>query len=285
MRLLSDDSLIRKHISTQRSRTDVLSRDDEIFSSNCHDRDVRANVEQCHQGRLDPIDFSASFNARLQNEIGIPIAAGINLPDANTGSVTYGGVPFFIPTNDPSGNNYWNAAFASGPDPRTLTITTSVFDAVQVNSLINTYAGVAGSSLAYIEFIGTGGASYTYNLVGGVDIRDFNNDGFVNTIDPSAGSHPTQVLSYDDQAQGGRLDMQQFTLPSTFLGQTLTTILLVDNGFDAPNPEPHQRVFLAGMSVSSVPEPSSMILMASGGALISVSLHVLKRRRTRAGNF
>lgn len=230
-----------------------------------------------------PIDFSASVNARLQNGIGIPTAAGINLPDASTGSVTYGGVPFYIPTNDPSGNNYWNAAFASGPDPRTLTITTSIYDAVYVSTLINTYAGIAGSSLASIEFLGTGGASYTYNLVGGVDIRDFNNDGFVNTIDPNAGSHPIQVLSYDDQAQGGRLDMQQFTLPSTFLGQTLTTILLVDNGFDVPNPEPHQRVFLAGLSVSSVPEPSSMILIASGGAFISVSLLIRKRCRQHTG--
>jgi hypothetical protein len=225
------------------------------------------------------LNFSASFNARLQNGIGASVAGGINLPSADTGSQIFGGVPFYIPTNDPNGNNYWNSAYASGAGSNvseTLTIATNIFDATQVNTLINTYGGEPGPvSYAYIEFFGTGGAFYKYNLVGDSDVRDFNNDGYTNTIN---GTTTTQVLSYNDDAQGGRLDMQRFELPSSFLGQTLTSIVLVDNGSNTPS----NRIFLAGISAYGVPEPTSFVLLGLGsGCVLAVSAHRAMKRSGR----
>lgn len=55
----------------------------------------------------------------------------------------------------------------------------------------------------------------------------------------------------------GYLDMQDIELPSAFADQTLTSIELVDNG--APG---LQRAILDGATVESVPEPSSIVLLA-----------------------
>ena len=64
----------------------------------------------------------------------------------------------------------------------------------------------AGDTVGTVEVKGTGGADAVFNLVEGTNIRDFNNDGYNNTIapgTPSASFGSGQV----------RLDMQTFVLP------------------------------------------------------------------------
>jgi PEP-CTERM motif len=96
-----------------------------------------------------------------------------------------------------------------------------------------------------------------HRFVSNVDIRDYNNDGWTDTIN---GTTTTNVFndSTDNWGMAGRLDMQQISLPSSFADQTLTSIELIDNGGPST-----QRVVLDGVTVqtASVPEPSSIILL------------------------
>jgi hypothetical protein len=104
-------------------------------------------------------------------------------------------------------------------------------------------------------FTGTNEASYQFDLVGNSDIRDYNNDGWTNNIN---GTTTINVVSLS----GGqhRLDMQTITLPGSFLGQTLLSIDLVDNG---PG---FQRTIPSGVTVgsSAVPLPGTLGLLSSG---------------------
>ena len=172
-----------------------------------------------------PALFAASANARLQSiNSGFP-----------QGEVVLGGVPFSIPT---SGNNIWHSANAPGNNPRLIDIPVDIWRAQEVHTLINTYWGITGpSSYASLEFFGSGGAHYTKNLVGNVDIRDYNQGGYTNSIN---GTTTTNVV----QIGGHRLDKQRIVLPPEFRTQRLVRIRLADLGANGA-----QRVFLSGVTV------------------------------------
>lgn len=186
-----------------------------------------------------PISFS--YNANL-NAIG-----GDTYP---VGNQTFLGVPFSIPA---TGNNIWHSNWASGSNPRTLTISVNIAYVTEVDTIINTYWGVTGTH-AYLEFFGSDGAYYKKDLYGNVDIRDYNNDGWTNSIN---GTTTRNIVSLT----GGqhRLDMQTITLPTDFADETLQTIVLSDSG--AIN---WQRTFLAGVTVGAVPLPATLPLVATG---------------------
>ena len=103
-------------------------------------------------------------------------ATGTRLPGAPVGRVTLGGVPFDIASN-PNGKQAWHADIAAGGGGGQVGITlpVNVFGATEVYSLINTWCGQAGpDAYAWLVFTGSGGATYTKNLIGGVDICDYN---------------------------------------------------------------------------------------------------------------
>ncbi len=179
-------------------------------------------VPHISRGEFTTVDFSASANSHLQTD---GFNGGIGLPDADTGNVDLGGVPFDIPTD---GNNFWLASLASGDNPRVLSINVAVQSATEVDTLSHVRRPARTRLLCVYRVSCTGGAYYRQDLIGGTDIRDYNDYIFTNTIN---GTSTTQVLSYDplNFTTDGRLDKQEFTLPSSFLGQTLTTINLVDN--------------------------------------------------------
>jgi hypothetical protein len=182
--------------------------------------------DECELGALAvPALFPASCNLRLQNiNSGFP-----------QGEVVLGGVPFSIPTG---GNNIWHSYYASGANPRVLDINVDIWRAREVHTLINTYWGLNGpSSYAALDFYGSDGAHYTKNLVGNVDIRDYNQGGYTNSIN---GTTSTTVV----QISGHRLDKQRIVLPSEFRTQRLIRIRLSDLGTDGA-----QRVFLSGVTV------------------------------------
>ena len=135
-----------------------------------------------------------------------------------------------------------------GNSQLTLTIPADVYGVTNVFTLIDTWWGEPGpTSYASLVFTATDGSTYTDNLIGGVDIRDYNNDVHTNTIN---GSSTVNVFNcpIDEAGYPGRLDMQDIVLPAAFSSKTLGTIQLVDNGqIDL------QRVVLDGVTVESVP--------------------------------
>jgi len=121
----------------------------------------------------------------------------------------------------------------------------------------------ASTELASIQFIGTGGADVTYQLIGGSDIRDYYQGSFVNTLNNTvSGVNALNAFTCNDPSNclGGAgsgsntgtgnvntgltgnylIDEQDFELGSAFAGQTLTQIVITDtyNGSDRSYSEP-----------------------------------------------
>ena len=153
-----------------------------------------------------------------------------------TGEQLLGNIPFTIPTVE---NNMWCSDIGSKPNPRYIEINVDKIGVSEVHTIINTFWGQAGpNSYAYIEFIGSGEAYYKVDLVGNIDIRDYNQASWTNHINNST------TIEVFNNNKGQRLDKQVFTLPDAFLVQKLNYIRLVDNGSSS-----FQRVFLFGITV------------------------------------
>jgi hypothetical protein len=108
----------------------------------------------------------------------------------------------------------------------------------------------AATQLATIEFVGTGGTSLTFSLIGGNNIRDFYQGAFTNLLTNTVpGVNAENAFTCSDPSTchgaGGTgnvttglagtyvLDEQDFNLGSTFTGQTLTEIITdTHNGSD-----------------------------------------------------
>ncbi len=163
--------------------------------------------------------------------------------DASTfpsGSQTFGGVPFAIPT---APNNYWSGALAGncGSGTVNLTVQVGVYGVGSVFTLLNTFRGEAGpNAYLYITFNGSGGATSTVPLVGGVRVRNYNSGGFPQTIN---GTSTIQVWT---DGEGQRLDRQEYILPAEFATQTLTSVTITDTGsYD------QSRAIFSGLTVST----------------------------------
>jgi hypothetical protein len=153
-----------------------------------------------------------------------------------TGNVVLGGIPFSIPA---SGNNLWNSDDVSGQWPHILEISAGIYGATDVYTLINTAWGQKGpNSWASIDFIGSGGATYHADLIGNVDIRDYNQHIWTNSI------NGTSTINVFDNGTGQRFDMQRFVLPQQFKTQTLNSIRLTDSGGHE-----FQAIVLTGVTV------------------------------------
>lgn len=185
-----------------------------------------ANAETVYQA----VDLSSKWNARFQ--------------DADQryveGNVILGGVPFRIPVG---GRNQWNFGSQYGDTYVGTTRTDfaiGVSGVREVHTLMHTAWG-AGGPTCYLslEFYGSQGAYYKKDLIGGVDIRDWNNWILTNTIN---GTTTICVESYGGGQR--RRDKQCMTLPAEFLTQRLEYMRIVDSG--AYN---FQRGCLTGLSV------------------------------------
>src|SRR5207248_767924 len=113
--------------------------------------------------------------------------------------------------------------------------------------LMNTFWGSTQANLLTITFTGSQGATWTYNPLGDVDVRDFNPATWTNAIQcrlPAGKGNAGTVNAWKNQYKR-RLDMQIFELPSSFCGQTLDSITITDAGDYY-----FQRVFLAAITVS-----------------------------------
>lgn len=194
--------------------------------------------------------------------------------------------------------NFYDGFTQSGS---TLTLNVSVVNATDVYTLLNAYDPAEGQELATIEFLGTGGTSLTYELIGGEDIRDFYQGAFANAltnnvpgvnalnafscVDPTncLGGGGTGNVNTGDQGTYV-VDEQDFSLGSTFDGQTLTQIVITDTYAGST---PILLGATVGTNVVTVtPEPSSLILIICAlttFVLLSRRRNILWQRASRAG--
>ena len=210
-----------------------------------------------------------------------------NMP---VGMQTLGGVPFdLLPM---TANNSWSADVGTTlgvQSTEIMTLPVSIFGATAVDTLINTGWGVDGSTTDSLTFVCTDATSFTVLLKEGTDIRDWLNNTsspYSNTIN---GTTSTQVFDGIPNAAGGpdgRIDKQTITLPSAFASRTLSTIVLTDTGVSGNDDAAFshsvgaQRAFVYGVTVTTVPEPTSEALMAFGCLLCFAVLRQQVAHRT-----
>lgn len=229
-------------------------------------------------GLAIPLAFSGSASAAflpvdLSGIVNAPFSGEINGSTFPTGNATYNGVPFDI-ANIANGNNFWTGG-GSTSAPAAIYSTTLTFSNIpkvaNVYSMINTLWGTTNvtnpTPLSITFDAGHGGASYTKNLVGNVDVRDYNLL-YLNTI------NGTTTMQAFTNGRGQVLDMQDYALPSHFLTDGLASVTLTENG--APGYE--KAMFNAlTLQTSPVSEPREWVLLTSGLGLLGFLLHRRKK--------
>ena len=128
-------------------------------------------------------------------------------------------------------------------------------------ALLNNYYGTYGQNEYNITISTVQGPSVTYSSIGGVDTRDFNASAFTNTLAPT-------TLPWFDNRQGQRLDLRQFTLPTSFAADTISGFTITQNGnIDSALFSGLTFSTLAGIVPTdpvATPEPASLALLAVG---------------------
>ena len=215
-------------------------------ATNCSQRIVQlaiaclmlATTAETSWGDNIPISIVGIVNANLQ----------VSNTAYPSGSVMLGGVPFEIAA---TGNNYY---WSGGVGVSTAVVPINLAGVIGVHTLINNAWGESGpGTLAALTFTFDDSTTFVKTLDGNVDIRDFYQNVFTNSIN---GTTTQNVFETDNDGQSGpnlyRLDKQFIDL-SAFSTKTLVSMTLTDSGQDGV-----QRTLLTGVTVVSVPEPSSM---------------------------
>ncbi|MFY9647848.1 MAG: hypothetical protein WAK29_21900 [Terriglobales bacterium] len=195
-----------------------------------------------------PIDISSFADTSW---CGAPGGGYINCSTYPFGQQTYNGIPFLIPGNaQGTANNVWfsDVAANEGGGTVSITIPVNVAKVKTVYTLMNTGWGSTQSGLLSVTFTGSGGATWTFDPIGGTNIRDYNNGSFTNTIacHLPAGVGKSATINAWVNGDGQRLDMQVYELPAAFRTQTLVSVTITDNGNVGV-----QRSFIAALTVST----------------------------------
>jgi hypothetical protein len=179
--------------------------------------------------------------------------------DANypTGDVTLGGIPFSIPTSP--NNNTWDSNIGTGT--QVLVIPVNLSGVKEIHTLINTSWGYPGDQFTTLDFNWSGGLTVQVVLTDGVDIRDWWNGGYANSISP-----PTvQVYSGTGTPSPHlptRIDKQLFIFDGPeYADRILESIVMTDNGWAG-----RHRAYLYGVTagVDPAPIPGAAWLLGSG---------------------
>ncbi len=212
----------------------------------CHS-DAKAAVQ------YTPIDFSEHHNCPLNSAFQSSIA----------GEVKLGGVPFDIPV---SGNAQWQAVGAAShgvPGIQTIDIAINRFGVDSVHTLISTYWGEAVPGRLQLEFFGADGAYYLKDMIGDSDIRDWTEyPGWTTTINGTTTQNVVTLPNYYQGTYDAFVDMQTIDLPADFDDEVLTTMRLIDN-----REVFHHSGVLMGVTVGSIPEPTSVIVWSLLGLI------------------
>ncbi len=109
-------------------------------------------------------------------------------------------------------------------------------------------------------------------LDGNSDIRDYNQGGHANLI-----NNITTQMVFQQGTQ--RVDMLKVILPDSWRFLTLESITVRDWGAAGAGADNFQRIILSGLTLGTVPEPSSVVLLALGGLGLAGMVWKLRRRR------
>lgn len=225
------------------------------------------------------IDLSAYYNGSWSNEInGSALQTGAESGTGNAGT----GLTF----SDPNGQFFSMSGGTSGSisfSPISLNA-----NAV-VNSLMNEFFGIgAGNTAAVITFTNNLSQTAQFNIVEGQTVRDYNNDGWTNTLTGTGVGVTAQPWwTTQDAASNGngqpsqRLDAQTFYLPASWAGTDLISAaasITAGSPFD---------VVLSALQVddrplSTTPLPESLPLFLSGLGAFGL-IWRRRKRKTAAG--
>jgi hypothetical protein len=164
----------------------------------------------------------------------------------------YNRIPFLIPGNTAgTANNFWSSEIAAGGPAGTVSVTIpiNVANVWTVYTLMNTLWGSTQPGLISITFTGSAGATWTFQPVGNVNVRDYNNDDYTDSILchlPDEAGKSTTINAWTNNGAKQRLDEQIYELPASFRGQTLVSMTITDSGSTDM-----QRSFLAALTVST----------------------------------
>lgn len=204
----------------------------------------------CSCATADFFPTTFTYNDRNQNVA----------PTAPSGTPTLGGVPFVIPA---AGNNMWNASFG----PATLTVPTSHDNVAGVHVLINTAWGNPGLQRTDVVLTFAGGATHTFDLVNGVDIRDWRSP----TFHAGTVTNPNSVEVWrGPNTVGNEMVMDKLFLPVPLALQSLDLVEV--RVVDQPALNVHVAL-VKGLTIETIPSPGPAALVALSG------LAAARRRR------
>ena len=204
------------------------------------------------------------INANLQTYTG-----GTNYPLGPT-TITVGGIPFDLAGFSPG---VGTGIIQTPAGNSSFTIPVGLANVTTVYGLINSAFGTSGLTVGSLVFTDSAGDTFTDPLKEGTNIRDHFNDGFNNSTAGILATACFPTSTCDD-----RLDAFQITLPPSFAGNTLVSIVL--NGINASDPagEPFVAALTAETpGTSAVPLPAALPLFATG--LGALGLLGLRRKR------
>lgn len=221
---------------------------------------------------LDYTYVPIAGDGNIQTQLISTIPTGIFI--ANNALATPFSISAAPGTCGPAGISPCNAlAFGLSSGGQSVTLSVSIPNATDVYTLMNALMPPSGAQIATIKFVGSQGASLTFPLIAGQDIRDYYQGAFANTLTngiPGVEAlnaltcvDPTSCLGSGGTGNvqtGNRgtyvADEQHFSLGTTFLGQTLTQIIITDT-FNGAAP------VLLGATVGSLGKPT----ITSGGVV------------------
>ncbi|MFY9645979.1 MAG: hypothetical protein WAK29_12415 [Terriglobales bacterium] len=194
------------------------------------------------------INISSYANNSWCGDLGV---YNINCKTFPYGTQHYNGIPFLL-SGDKAGteNNAWFSDFAAGggSSPVSVTIPINVAKVKTVYTLMNTIWGSTQPGLLSVTFTGSAGATWTFDPIGGVNVRDANNSSYTDTCicQLPGGVAQSATINAWVNNEGQRLDEQIYELPAAFATQTLVSITITDSGNEGV-----QRSFLAAVTVST----------------------------------
>lgn len=197
--------------------------------------------------------FSISQNNSFPYNETVDLSSIVNSTDnpnsPPTGSITHGGIPFYVSSPNTSWNSHIAVGLGSGVVSTTIDIPCpKSVDAIY--TLINTGWGETNPNviMTYLELNFTNGASAQIPLDGDLNIRDHRDYNFANNIGSSTNNGfpitTQKVWSTIYNGDEYRRDMQTITIPSPYNSYYLNSVTLIDSGDNGVH-----RSFITGLTL------------------------------------